>query len=150
MGRNPLAINAYAETSNLLEKHMITKINNALLTFAQKVSTAAIAPTERQARATLFLAGVSLLVFGLSVDGVAQFTATKYNDNKVPNAVNAIMTYLEGSFGALFMATAGLGCIIAAAIGRYNDALLYLGLAVGTFLSRSLMSTCFNDTNIQD
>ena len=120
---------------------MITKINNALLTFAQKVSTAAIAPTERQARTTLFLAGVSLLVLGLPVDAVA---------GKVAQPVNEIMTYLEGSFGALFMVTAGLGCIIAAVIGRYNDALLYLGLAIGTFISRSMMSTFFNDMNIQD
>lgn len=141
MGRNTLAINAFAETSNLLEKHMRTKINNALLTFAQKVSTAAIAPTERQARTILFLAGVSLLVFGLPVDAVA---------GKVANEVNSVQVYLEGSFGALLMVTAGLGCIIAATIGRYNDALLYLGLAVGTFISRSIMSTFFNDMNIQD
>ena len=129
---------------------MRTKINNALLTLAQKVFTAAIAPTEKQARTILFLAGVSLLVLGLPVDGVAQFTATKYNDCRIDSYAITVLTYLEGSFPALLMATAGLVCIIAAAIGRYNDALLYLGLAVGTFSSSSLLSIFFNDTYILD
>ena len=127
---------------------MKTKITDSLLTLAQKVYTAAITPTEKQVRTTLFFAGVSLLALGLSVDGLAQFTNTNYNDGKISNPMNSIWTYCEGSLGALVMVIAGLGCIIAATIGRYKVALLYLGLAVGAFLTRSMFPTFFNDTMI--
>jgi hypothetical protein len=148
MGRNSLAINAFAETRHLFRKHMKTKITDSLLTLAQKVYTAAITPTEKQVRTTLFFAGVSLLVLGLSVDGLAQFTTTNYNDFKIANTRDVVMTYLEGSFGALIMVIAGLVCIIAATIGRYKVALLYLGLAVGGFITRSMIGTFFDDNNI--
>jgi len=74
----------------------------------------------------------------------------KYNDAKVANAVNAIMTYLEGSFGALIMAASGIGAIMSAAFGQYKAALSLMVVAVGAFILRSIMSTFFNDTNIQN
>ena len=127
---------------------MKTKITDSLLTLAQKVYTAAITPTEKQVRTTLFFAGVSLLALGLSVDGLAQFTNTNYNDGKISNPMYAFWTYCEGSLGALVMVTAGLVCIIATTKGRYKVALLYLGLAVGGFITRSMIGTFFDDNNI--
>jgi hypothetical protein len=131
---------------------MFTKIKNASVTLAQKIAAAKVAPTEAQARTALFIAGVSLLALGLSADVVAQngFTNTNYNDQKIANAVNAIMTYLEGSFGALIMAASGVGAIMSAAFGQYKAALSLMVVAVGSFILRSLIGTFFNDTMIQD
>ena len=130
---------------------MFIKIKNASVTLAQKIAAAKVSPTEAQARTALFIAGVSLLALGLSADVVAQggFTQTNYNDVKIANAVNAIMTYLEGSFGALIMAASGVGAIMSAAFGQYKAALSLMVVAVGAFILRSLISTFFNDMGIQ-
>lgn len=131
---------------------MFIKIKNASVTLAQKIAAAKVAPTEAHARAVLFIAGVSLLALGLSADVVAQVTpgAIAYNDEKVSNAVNAIMLYLEGSFGALIMAASGIGAIMSAAFGQYKAALSLMVVAVGSFILRSLIGTFFNDQNIME
>ena len=131
---------------------MFIKIKNASVTLAQKIAAAKVAPTEAHARAVLFIAGVSLLALGLSADVVAQQVpgAIAYNDEKVSNAVNAIMLYLEGSFGALIMAASGIGAIMSAAFGQYKAALSLMVVAVGSFILRSLIGTFFNDQNIME
>jgi hypothetical protein len=132
---------------------MITKIKNAYVDLAQKISAAAIAPTEKQARVALFVAGVAILGLGLTHEATAQFSTgavINYNDDRINNAVNAIMTYLEGSFGALIMAASGIGAIMSAAFGQYKAALSLMVVAVGAFILRSLISTFFNDVGIQE
>jgi hypothetical protein len=129
---------------------MITKIKNAYVAVGQKVSAAMVAPTEKQARLALFVAGVAILGLGLSHDVIAAEQGfTTYNDDRIANAVNAIMTYLEGSFGALIMAASGIGAIMSAAFGQYKAAFSLMAVAVGSFILRSLISTFFNDINIQ-
>jgi hypothetical protein len=130
----------------------ITVVSNKITALCQRVSAAFVAPTEKQARAVLFVAGLGLIALSFSFDAIAQnsMTQTKYNDSKVANAVNAVLTYLEGSFGALVMAAAGIGSIMSAAFGQYKAALSLMIVAVGAFILRSFMSTFFNDLNIQD
>jgi hypothetical protein len=60
-------------------------------------------------------------------------------------ALDAIM---KGDESASILGLGLLICILAAAIRRYKAALLYLGLAVGIFLTRLIPSTFFNDTMI--
>lgn len=130
---------------------MFTKIKNTSVEIAQKIAAAKVAPTEAQARSVLFLAGVALLALGLSVDVTAQgFTQTNYNDEKIANAVNTLMTFLEGSFGALIMAASGIGAIMSAAFGQYKAALSLMVVSVGAFILRSIIGTFFNDQSIQD
>lgn len=62
--------------------------------------------------------------------------------------INAIFTYLEGSFGALVMVCAGIGAIVSSAFGQYRAALGLLVVAVGAFVLRSLVGTFFNDIGI--
>jgi len=133
-------------------KKSITVVNKKITALCQRVSAAFVAPTEKQARAVLFVAGLGLIALSFSFDAIAQnsMTQTKYNDSKVANAVNAVLTYLEGSFGALVMAAAGIGSIMSAAFGQYKAALSLMIVAVGAFILRSFMSTFFNDLNIQD
>jgi hypothetical protein len=131
---------------------MITKIKNAYVAVGQKVSAAIVAPTEKHARLALFVTGVAVLGLGLSHEVIAQTSsgaAINYNDDRINNAVNAIMTYLEGSFGALIMAASGIGAIMSAAFGQYKAAFSLMAVAVGSFILRSLIGTFFNDIGIQ-
>lgn len=135
-------------------KKLVKIVSEKIKTACQYTAASFAAPSEAQVRTIIFLAGISMLAISLSLDATAQGTggntSTKYNDAKVANAVNAIMTYLEGSFGALIMAAAGIGAIMSAAFGQYKAALSLMMVAVGAFILRSIMSTFFNDTNIQN
>ena len=139
-------------------KKLVKIVSEKIKTACQYTAASFAAPSEAQVRTIIFLAGISMLAISLSLDATAQGTGgggggntyTKYNDAKVANAVNAIMTYLEGSFGALIMAASGIGAIMSAAFGQYKAALSLMVVAVGAFILRSIMSTFFNDTNIQN
>lgn len=101
---------------------------------------------------SLIALGVATIGFGMMDDAAAQVSsgaAIQYNAERLNDAVNAIMTYLEGSFGALIMASAGVGAIMSAAFGQYKASLSLLVVAVGSFILRSLMGTFFNDIGIQ-
>jgi len=106
----------------------------------------------------LFALGVVILAGGLSHDVLAQGGIggsngelnTEYNDFRITEAINAILTYIEGAFGALVMVSAGLGAIISAAFGQYRAALGLLVVAVGAFILRSLVGTFFNDEGIKE
>lgn len=81
---------------------------------------------------------------------------TTYNDVKVANAVNSIMTYLEGSFGALGMLVCGSVAIVSLVIGAARKSrraglvgLTFLVLAVAFFFLRTAISYFFNDVGIR-
>jgi uncharacterized membrane protein len=100
----------------------------------------------------LFAVGTAIVVAGVVDDAMAQVSsgaAIQYNAERIDAAVNAIMTYLEGAFGALIMAAAGVGAIMSAAFGQYKASLSLLVVAVGSFILRSLIGTFFNDVGIQ-
>ncbi len=98
----------------------------------------------------LFAFGVTLLALGVSHGVIAEDDGLtiQYNDVRFAEASNAILSYLEGSFGALVMVVAGLVAIISAAFGQYRAAMGCLIIAVGAFILRSFISTFFNDGNI--
>lgn len=123
------------------------------LELCQKVGAFVAAPSRAQAQFALFAFGVTLLAIGTVSGVVAQVgdpLEIEYNDTRLSEAVNAILTYLEGSFGALIMVCAGLGAILSSAFGQYRAALGCLIIAVGAFILRSFLSTFFNDENIQE
>jgi hypothetical protein len=137
-----------------MKKNMFKKIKNSTLALCQRLGATRVCPTESSVRVTLLIAGLTILAFGLSADVFAANASqggpleTTYNDVRIANAVNVILTYLEGSFGALIMATAGIFSIMMAAFGQYKTSLSLMVVAIGTFILRSLMSTFFNDENI--
>ncbi len=111
-----------------------------------------IPPVEESLSLVLIVAGGVIVASGLADDAVAQVSSgasIAYNEERITAAVNAIMTYLEGSFGALIMASAGIGAIMSAAFGQYKASLSLLVVSVGSFILRSLMGTFFNDVGIQ-
>lgn len=136
----------------MISNKLIGGAKELYATACRKVAVAKIAPSTRQAQTILFAAGVTLLALGLSHDVLAasQGGVAEYNDTRITNALNMVLTYLEGSFGALVMAAAGIGAILSAAFGQYRAALSLMVVAIGAFILRSLMSTFFNDTNVQE
>ena len=106
--------------------------------------------TERYASALLLLLGGALLVGGMADISLAQgggptgsFSEASYDDNLVRNSVGNLFRLIEGAFGALVMVVAGLGAIIAAAMGAYRAAVGMLVVAVGAFILRALVSLFF-------
>lgn len=128
------------------------------LRFGQKLGASLHAPSSTQAQLVLFAAGLGLLTFGLSKGVEAQLGGyggpgavhqIDYNDVRLSQSLNAILTYIEGTFGAMVMVAAGIGAILSSAFGQYRAALGLLVVAVGAFILRSLVGTFFNDVNIQ-
>ncbi len=98
----------------------------------------------------LLVAGVVLLTVGLAETSSAatntSFSKANYNDTLVQGAVQQLFCLIEGAFGALIMVVAGLGAIVAAAMGAYRAAVGMLVVAVGAFILRALVSLFFGDT----
>ena len=81
---------------------------------------------------------------------------TTYNDVRIANSVNAVLTYLEGTFGALIMLVSFTMAVLVLLLTpikwrrlSYSAAALLLLVAVGMFACRSLLSTFFNDVTVQ-
>lgn len=128
-------------------------MKKSMLEICQKVGAFFACPSRAQVQFALFAFGITLLAAGTVSGVVAQVgdpLEITYNDERLSESVNAILTYLEGSFGALIMVCAGLGAILSSAFGQYRAALGCLIIAVGAFILRSFLSTFFNDLNIQD
>jgi hypothetical protein len=109
------------------------------------------APSSSHIQFALFSFGVLLLTVGLLSHVYAQgYTEqANYNDHRIAESVDVILTYITGTFGALVMASAGIAAIISSAFGQYRAALGLLVVALGSFILRSLISTWFNDDNLK-
>lgn len=96
---------------------------------------------------SLLAVGVGIIAFGIMDEATAQVSfeaTTQYNTEGQNEAVDAIMTYLEGAFGALIMAAAAIGAIVSAVVAIFARSkkllLVALGfsvIAVGSFIVRS-------------
>lgn len=133
---------------------MVTNLKEKYTHVCQKVGAAFSAPKQSHVQVALFGLGVALLTAGLLDEVIAQgqnqgARTINYNDQRITESTNAVLTYLEGSFGALVMVASGIGAILSAAFGQYRAALGLMVVAIGSFILRSLMSTFFNDSNIQ-
>lgn len=74
---------------------------------------------------------------------LGSYSEAAYEDALVRNAVGNLLMLIEGAFGALIMVVAGLGAIVAAAMGAYRAAVGMLVVAVGAFILRALVSLFF-------
>lgn len=134
-------------------KMSIKQIKDHYILLCQKAGAMFNAPTKAQVQFMLFGFGVVLLTIGLAGGAFAQGGAKHtihYNDERLSQSINAILTYIEGTFGAMVMVAAGIGAILSSAFGQYRAALGLLVVAVGAFILRSLVGTFFNDANIQE
>jgi|688.fasta_scaffold901004_1 hypothetical protein len=129
--------------------NLVSKVKAAYADLGRKIGAMHVAPTKAQAQMVLFALGVSLLTLGMIHGASAQGIGPGlYNDDRIAEIINRMFLYLEGSFGALVMVVAGIMAVFAAALGSYKMGLGLLIVAVGAFILRSLVSTFFNDANI--
>lgn len=100
---------------------------------------------ERHSTMLMLTLGVGILVVGLSEISHAQtgLQDPNFDDGDIRGAVGLLFELIEGAFGALIMVVAGLGAIVAAAVGAYRAALGMLTVAVGAFILRALVSLFF-------
>jgi hypothetical protein len=90
-----------------------------------------------------------------TIDNQITDNEVHYNDTQISQAVVAILTYIEGSFGALVMLVSGLAGLLLVLLGsaRENRTLVQIGvgllvIALLAFGLRSIMSTFFNTQSI--
>jgi hypothetical protein len=143
-------------------KKTIETVKSGYVALCQKIGAAKVAPSAAHTQVALFALGTTLIAFGLTEGSFAQLVGINigsgsstlddhqiaYNDTQIASAVVAILTMIEGSFGALVMVGSGIAAILSSAFGQYKAALGCLVVAVGSFILRSVMSTFFNTDNI--
>lgn len=91
---------------------------------------------ERHSELSLFILGLGLLYVGGS--SLAYAGSGTYGE-----ACNGILLLVEGTFGALITAAAGIGAIVASAVGGFKMAWSLIVVSVGAFILRSYI-TLFN------
>jgi hypothetical protein len=134
-------------------RSIISKARETSADIARRLAVASVAPTEKQAQLVLLTAGIIALGVGLSHESFATGVGAiggkaDFDDARIANAVQTVMRFLEGSFGALIMAGAGIAAIGSAAFGQYKAAMSCMVVAVGAFILRSMMNTFFNIQSI--
>lgn len=125
------------------------ELKKAYKAVCQQVGTMLVAPSARQVQLMLFGFGAVLLVSGLTLEAGAYTNKASYNDDRVAEAADVILTYINGAFGALVMIACGVGAILSSAFGQYRAALGLMVVAVGSFILRSLVNTWFNATTLK-
>lgn len=110
----------------------ISKITTRL----SELATKAYVRWESDQRLSLFVVGVGLLMFGLDEQAYAA-------NGTAAGACSKLLAYIEGPFGALITAAAGIGAIVAAALGGFKVAWTLVVTAVGAFILRAYMSLWF-------
>jgi hypothetical protein len=130
--------------TNLFRRHM-----NTLRNIATKFVVRGALFARRHGDVLLLVLGIGLLTIGLTQISSAS-TTTLYDETRVRGAVALLFRLIEGAFGALVMVVAGLGAIIAAAMGAYRAALGMLVVAVGAFILRALVSLFFGSFDSLD
>jgi hypothetical protein len=107
-------------------------------------------PSSTTIQLGLFMLGVALITSGIALDASAQYAfKANYNDARIAESADVIVTFINGAFGALIMVASGIGAIISGAFGQYRAALGLIVVSVGSFIVRSLISTWFNDSSMQ-
>ena len=128
-------------------KVVANKVHSAYRATCTRVAVS----TAQNADKILLVAGVALVAGGVADFSIAQngqgpsgsWTQANYDDELVRAGVGNLFRLIEGAFGALVMVVAGLGAIIAAAMGAYRAAVGMLVVALGAFILRALVSLFF-------
>jgi hypothetical protein len=124
----------------------LTSIRSEIQRTLCKVSVVSGSFIHKSANHILLTFGAILLVGGLldfSHAASQSFADPDFNDELIRNSVGNLFGLIEGAFGALIMVVAGLGAIVAAAMGAYRLAVSMLVVAVGAFILRALVSLFF-------
>lgn len=121
---------------NLFEK--ISKVYSSLCTSAYSFAMC-------HPMVVLGVCGVALLSLGVTQEVWAAEGAQGRASSmpRIREACGALVLFLEGPFGALICAGAGIGAICAAAFGGFKMAWTLVIISVGAFILRSYISLFF-------
>lgn len=98
----------------------------------------------------------ALSVLGVVAVAIQGITRTErapdqfYSESRIASTVNAMLTYIEGSFGALVMVSFMLAALMASFARRFKMAGGFVTIALCAFTLRSFTATFFNDQNISE
>jgi uncharacterized membrane protein YsdA (DUF1294 family) len=127
---------------------LLQSAKNKYVTIGQYVGSKRLSSETFQVG--LLMLGVFVLAGGIVMGADAQYAKrANYNDDRIAESADLVLTYLNGSFGALVMVASGIAAILSAAFGQYRAALGLMVVAIGSFIVRSLMGTFFNDVSLQ-
>jgi type IV secretory pathway VirB2 component (pilin) len=87
-------------------------------------------------KAIIFVLGLSIVMFGTPDNAFA-------GRGSYGQACNKLLGLIEGAFGALVAAAAGVAAVIAAALGGFKMAWSLVVVAIGSFVLRAFI-TLFN------
>ena len=133
-------------------KLSVNKIRSAYTELGQRFGAFRFSPSKTQIQLMLFAIGLTLITAGAihGANAIDIEDPAEFNDTRIAMALNRLLTFLEGSFGALVMVGAGIGAILSSAFGQYRAALGCLIVAVGAFILRSMMGTFFNVQSLDE
>jgi len=135
--------------NKLSGNYILASIISFAVCCSQKVMAAVVAPSRAHVQFSLFILGAVVVSFGMTMGAFAQDPSIAvYNHDRLDESLQVIFGYLEGSFGAIIMVSAGIGAILSSAFGQYRAALGLLVVAVGAFILRSLTTAFFNTTTV--
>ena len=113
----------------------------------------------KHGQAVMFLGGVALLTHGLEslshaqvigvpgaggAGGAGGASALQIDTKAIKAAYCGLIGLMQGSFGALITAVAGIGAIIASAVGAYRAAMNFIVVACGSFILQAMVDLFFN------
>ncbi len=110
----------------------------------------------KHGQAVMFLGGVALLTHGLEslshaqvvgvpgAGGAGGDSALTIDTKAIKAAYCGLIGLMQGSFGALITAVAGIGAIIASAVGAYRAAMNFIVVACGSFILQAMVDLFFN------
>lgn len=132
--------------STAVPGYLFTKIQQLYLEFGQKLGAYLKASSDRNKQRKEIGFAVLLISWGFSRLAVAQ-SDTEVDQTKLHEAIQILMSYIEGPFGALIAICSGLGAILSCAFGQYRSALSFLIVSVGSFILRAFVLTFFKDVD---
>ncbi|MCO6430528.1 MAG: hypothetical protein J5J00_06675 [Deltaproteobacteria bacterium] len=94
------------------------RLRRSYVCLGRFIGAAMHAPSHCQMQAVMFAGGLLLLLLGLNAESFAR--PILVNQERFCEATNAVLTYVEGSFGALVLVAAGVGAIMSAAFGQFR------------------------------
>lgn len=116
---------------------MVSKLKTKISNLSYKIAVIGV----KKERAILTTLGIGLLYFGSPDVSFAQGDVTGgglYN-----TACDYLLGLIEGPFGALIVTGAGIGAIIASALGAFKTAWTLVVTAVGAFILRGYLTLFF-------
>jgi len=102
---------------------------------------------QKHQRVLVFILGIGLMLFSLEQAAYAggSGAGSGFDGDKYGRICSAVLALFEGQFGAMVAASAGLGAIIASAMGGFKMAWSLIVVSVGSFILREYQEMWFNE-----